>query len=116
MTTFEKVMTRDVPLMGIVAWADAFSKKIPQTFPLAWPVPIFIFRAGAVESWRPTKLFHGELPRQFAEWLQKNSKNTQTFEVAIKSMVECNQTIQTYKMKDCSPQDALAEIKKVIDI
>ncbi len=114
MITYEKVMTRDAPLIIIEAWCTCFDSSIPAACGIKWPTPIFVFRNGAVESQRPTRLFHEELPPKLSLQLKKPeyAKNAlQSFEKYYKYA----KYLKGIKIKKVGSEEALKEIKTASD-
>lgn len=70
---FEKVMSREVPLVLVEAWSKCFTEHLPRIFGFSWPAPIFIYRHGTVESWRPVKHFYGVLPKRVSQWAKSQA-------------------------------------------
>lgn len=116
MKTFEKVMTREVPLVIVEAWSAVFTESIPRAFGFPWPAPIFISRNGVVESWRPTQLFHEMLPKKVARWLCRLPRNRQRLIHAFKGYQQYAKQIHRMHLvnpKHKKTRDSIREITYV---
>lgn len=116
-TEYEKVMTRDAPLIITEAWESVFVKSIPELFEgIKWPVPIYRFNGNAIESWRATKSFHQELPPKLSSWLKKSQKNVQCILEACNYYITNSKKIKVKKVKTTSSEKAFGKINELISL
>jgi phosphohistidine swiveling domain-containing protein len=109
---FEKVMTRDASMISVKAWNDYFVTASKITG-LNWPSPIFIFRGGTVESWRPSKIFFEVLPKQLEKWLNNKKNQVLTkklFSVYIKNSRILKNKFLPFKK---SPMETIRQINHI---
>lgn len=97
---YEKVMTRDAPLILIAAWYKSFTTSIPKVFnfEIKFPEPIYIYKNGAVESWRATQLFFDKLPKDMSRWT-KNPKNAKRLLAEFENYIKIRKKLIAEKAK-----------------
>lgn len=92
-------MTRDIPLVMVEAWYKCFAGSIPEVFGFPWPVPLFIFRGGVVESWRPIEHFHRDLPLRTSRWINQSKAHRKKFLRAVQLYDACAQKAHNWDLK-----------------
>ena len=78
--SYERVITRDAPLVAVELWAAAF-QWLTHLTGTWWPPPIFIYSHGVVESWRPKEVFFSVLPHKLAEWFTEKTNKEKAWEL-----------------------------------
>lgn len=110
MIVLEKVMTRDLPLIGVESWQRCFGGTVSKQFGIQWPDPVFIYRAGAVESWRPTKLFFGRLPTAIARWARLSGHSRKLLRAFAAYYRSAGDMKKLKRRRIISNRQALAEV------
>lgn len=107
-------MTRDAPFTLIAAWYQSFIGSIPKVFDfkVKFPEPIYIFKNGAVESWRATQLFFGKLPKDISRWT-KDPKNAKRLLVEFDNYIKIRQKLKAEKAKPINSVKSLEAVKKI---
>src|SRR3989338_1697675 len=111
---FEKVFTRDAPLVIIETWNNCFN-SLSDRFGIKWPEQIFILNRGAVETWRPTVLFQIELPQKMSEWT-KTEKNTVGLLHSFEIYKNVTTQIKNWKVAPKNNTEAIKEINQILDL
>lgn len=114
MIVYDKVMTRDCPLVMVESWYYVFTQSIPKICGFAWPKPIYVFRSGAVSSFRPSKLFHEELPLKLSAWAKKASSKKPLL-ASFEVYKECAKLLKTMKVEKVSTPEAVKRIQQIYD-
>lgn len=110
---FEKVMSRDCSVIMARVWQNYFFATGKQTLNI-WPKLIFIFRNGITESWRPTSLFFGKVPKAISEWIRESNQNRKKIFILIKRYQVYSKKIKKFDTNAKTAKGAIARIKKVI--
>lgn len=114
---YEKVMTRDAPLILITAWHKSFATSIPKVFDfkVKFPEPIYIYKDGAVESWRATQLFFGKLPKDMSCWA-KDPKNAKRLLAEFENYIQIRKKLRTEKVKPIKAVKNIEATKRIQEI
>lgn len=117
MEPFERVLTRDVPLIQTEAWSDIFTKALPQLFGFPWPVPLFCFRNATVESWRPTT-FHTDLARKCAAWVAESPDHEQKILAVLHAYAKAAKAARAYQSipSGATPEELLLRIEQILSV
>ncbi|MDO8499224.1 MAG: PEP-utilizing enzyme [bacterium] len=111
---YEKVITRDAPLILIAAWYKSFTDSIPRVFDfeVKFPESIYIFQNGAFESWRATQLFFGTLPKAMSRWA-KDPKNAQRILAEFDRYIKIGKKLKKEKVQPISSVKSLKAVNKI---
>ena len=111
---FEKVFTRDAPLVIIEVWNNSFN-FLSDRFGIEWPEQIFILNRGAIETWRPTIKFYIELPQKMSEWA-KIEKNTVELLHSFEIYTTVSTQIKNWKVTLKDSTEAMKEINHILEL
>ncbi len=114
--TYEKVMSRDSPLVMIESWYNVFAHSLTPLLHLAWPRPIFRYHRGTVESYRPRKAFYEELPFLALRKIKEDSSCVQRLLQSAEVYKECAKKIKAKKASALSSSKAMQEITEVTEL
>ena len=112
---FEKVMSRDSSVIMTQMWQDYFLNTGKLTVN-KWPKVFFIYRNGITESWRPTKIFFGGLPRSLARWVEKSKSNEQKVYKLISDYKKYSPQIKKVESKIKTSSQVFKQIEGLISI
>jgi len=107
-------MTRDAPFILLVAWYKSFTDSIPSVFnfKVKFPEPIYIFQNGAVESWRATQLFFGELPKVMSRWT-KVPNNSRRLLAEFDRYIKIGKKLKKEKIQPINSMKSLKAVNKI---
>jgi phosphohistidine swiveling domain-containing protein len=113
-TKFEKVMSRDTSVIMTEVWQTMFTAAAAEMEnPI--PSPIFIYRGGITESWRPTDLFFSQVPRAFAAWLGRSPKHLEKVLMLMKRYRYFAKLVKNFKINKKNIATILQGLKQIVN-